>query len=295
MSPMMSTTPNQTPALRRYLARVVRRPWPWVLRYLLATIPAFVLAPLLLLPLASWFRLPLLLEALETQSLDLLIEVLLRQPQASAPQGPWLVLALLLVPVAWLVVWAITTLVEGGILATYVREAPPTARTFARACWRWFGSFLLLAIFAMLLIGTLSLVVVGVVVLARMLWRPLGTVVMIVGGVLVVAALVWFELARAAAVVQEDRHVLRALRQAARIAVQRPLSLVALTGVTLALRIGLSLGSRLVAGKLPFSWWLATLAVQQMLQVVIVGLTLARQAGEVGLAAVLSSPRSPGE
>jgi hypothetical protein len=290
----MSATPHQAPVLRRYLARVVRRPWPWILRYLLATLPAFILAPLLLLPLASWFRLPLLLEALETRSLDLLLEVLVHQSQLATPQGPWLALALLLVPVAWVMVRVITTMVEGGILAAYAREAPLTARTFARACWRWFGSFLLLALLAALLIGTLSLAVVVVVVLARMLWRPLGVVAMIVGGVLIIAALIWFELARAAAVVKRDRHVLRALRQAARAAIQRPLPLVTLTVVTLALRIGIAFGSRLIANKLPFSWWLATLAVQQILQVAMVGLMLVRRAGEVGLAAQVAPPETPG-
>lgn len=293
MSSTINTTQNQAPALRRYLARVIRRPWPWILRYLLVTIPAFLLAPLLVLPLASWFRLPLLLKALETRSLDLLIEVLMNAPQ-TAPQGPWLAIALLLVPVAWLAVRAITLLVEGGILAAYARETPLTIRTFARACWRWFGSFLLLALLSVILISTLSLIVGVVTVLARMLWQPLGIAAMIVGGVLVAAALVWFDLARAAAVVQEDHHVLRALRQAARVAVQRPLTLVGIVSVTLALRIGLAAGSGLIAGKLPFSWWVATLAFQQIAQIAIVGLALARKAGEVGLASQLAPPEAPG-
>jgi hypothetical protein len=287
----MSPAPRQAPALRAYLARVVRRPWPWILRYGLATVPAFLLAPLLLLPLASWFRLPLLLEALETRSLDLLLEVPMHRSQTAA-QGPWLALAMLLVPVAWLVVRALAYGLEGGILATYAREEPPTARAFARACFRWFGSFLLLAALALVLIGTLSLLVGVLVVLARMLWRPLGTVVMIVGGLLIVAALVWFELARAAAVARDDRHVLRALRRAVRLVVQRPILLIALVGATLALRVGLALGARLVAGAIPVSWWLATLGVQQAIQVAIVGLNLVRKAGEVGLAIHLAPQAS---
>ena len=272
--------------LTGYVLRVVRRPWPWVLRYLLATVPALVLAPLIALPLRSWFRLPLLVEALNTRSLDLLIEVLVHPP-AGTSLAPWLVLALLLAFLLWAIVGLLVLWTEGGVLASYVGPVRLSWREFAGASTRWFGSLLLLA-----LLGTgLTVVCVGGIAglawLAQTVSRPVGIVVSVIGLAAAGVVRVEMQMARACVVVGEDRNVLRALREAWHTMLRRPLPLLALVIGALALRGLLAYGSGALIAHVPLSWWLLSLVIQQPVQMLVVGIGLARRAGEIGIAAAV--------
>jgi hypothetical protein len=176
-------------------------------------------------------------------------------------------------------------LLEGGVLITYAQPQRPTAREFFRACIRWFPSFLLISIAALLATGfVIGIAIAGAVVVRGLsLWSTLGPMILVIGMVLVVGISVAAELARAAAVVGADRNVWRAMRAASRAAVQRFPSLAMLILGTLSLRVMLYLGQRVVSGWIPLSWWLLTLLVQQLFQVLVTYVGLVRRAGEVAL------------
>jgi hypothetical protein len=274
--------------LRIYLARVVRRPRPWIVWYLLLTLPALFMVPLVAFPLRPWFRVPLWLEALDTRSLDALIESLMH-PVASG--GPLLALALIALPFAWLIVLALRLLTEGGVLATYALPDAPDWRGFGRACFRWLGSFLLMALLGTVIVAILVGLAIISVLLLRRTWRPVGLLFGVLAMSAIVIARFWMELSRAAAVVRDDRHVIRALRYGGRLLRRYPLPLLGLGAGTAIVRWLVILGSRRLVREVPLSWWLLTLFVQQIVQVVTMGLPLARKAGEVGWAVRLFDER----
>ncbi len=264
------------------LRRVVTRPFPWLLRYLISTLPALLLAPLVMLPLRSLFRYPILTEALKTGSLDLVLE-LLNHPPSKSLIPPTLVWVLLLIPLAWLVVRVVWLWTEGGVLVTYARDERITVRRFVQACTSWFGPFVLLGLLSGLAIGLLVGMTTVVAVLATALWRLLTVPVLVVGAVFVVGCWVWFELARVNAVVHGDRHVLRALGRATKVARRQAAPLVVLVLGVLVVRVALAVGSNALLSALSFSWWLPVLVIQQGVQILAVGLALSRRAGQVEL------------
>ncbi|MGC9347222.1 MAG: hypothetical protein ACP5JG_03695 [Anaerolineae bacterium] len=264
-----------------YLLRAFHRPRPWLVRYLLLTLPAVLLVPLIALPLLPWFRIPLWLEALETRSLDALVEVL---AHSTVSGGPLLLFALLALPLLWLIVRALWLLTEGGVLVTYARSDAPSWREFGRACLRWFGSFLLMSLLGTLISLVLAAPTLVLTMLSRRAWPPLGIFLGVGGGALVAVVRFWMELGRASAVVRDDRHVIRALRYGGRLLTQRPLSLLGLAMSTGLLRWLVVFGARRVALEIPQPQWLLTLLFQQLVQVVTIWLPLIRKAGEVGWA-----------
>lgn len=270
-------------AMTGMLRRVFSRPRPWVMRYVLLTLPALVLAPLITFPFRAWFRYPLLVEALETQSLDLLLE-LLRLSSVEAPAGQLLGLAVLLILLTWVFVRGLWLWLEGGVLLTYVQAVPPSWREFFYACTRWLGSFLLLSVLGWLAIGLVGAAFAAAAFLGNLVWPPLATFTLGVGAVLVVACWLWVDFARVVAVVRDDRHVFRALTGAARVAGRRWLPLFGLMLGLLAVRLVVALASRALSSAMPYSWWLPTLAIQQLMQILAVGVSLIRRAGEAGLA-----------
>ena len=264
---------------------VVRRPWPWVIRYVGALVPALLVALMLLIPLRSWLSQPLVAEVLETRSLDFLVDALMNL-STGMEGGLLLPAGVVLIPLVWIGMRMLWLFLEGGVLVTYARPKRPTALEFLRACVDWFPSFLLISILAVLatcaVVGSAA---VGVALIqALSLWEPLATGVYAVGAVAVVGISVAAELARAAAVVGEDRNVWRAFSTAGRVVARRFVPLVALILGTLLLRVLLFLVQRALSGWIPLSWWLLTLLVQQLLQVTITGVGLLRRAGEVALA-----------
>ncbi len=270
-----------------YLLRVLRRPWPWVVRYLLIAAPSAVLSVLIALPLGRLFRLPLFAEALDDRSLDGLIEVVMYRSDGES-SGPWLALALLLVPVGWTIVQLAGVWLEGGILTTYALPDAPSRKTFTSASTRWFGRFLLLAFLGLGIIAILIGGTLGMALLGRALWLPLGSAIAVIGLVVSLGVGAWVRLARAAMTVSEDGHVVRALREAGRVMVRHPLLWLRVVVGALALRALLIwLGGTLSAG-VPLRVWLLSLVVQQPVQIALVGVGLVRRAAEVGLIHLLS-------
>jgi hypothetical protein len=275
--------------LRGLIRLVVHRPRPWVLRYLLATVPALILAVMLVSPLRPWFRVPLLVQGLETRSLDHLLEAL----EFTAGQitgGPLLALAMLLIPLSWLLVRVLWVYFEGGVLATYAGVTSLSWREFIDASRRWFWSLFLLGVIWNIVAVLLSVVTIVIGALAGSLWSPLGTLLWIGGGLAVVMLWLLFSMARSAAVVRHDRNVLRALRSAARVIGRRPAKVVILIAVTLAFQGALLWASRAGTTVLPYSWWLPALVLQQLAAVLAMGVTLARRAGEIRLAVQVFAP-----
>ncbi len=264
---------------------VYRRPGPWVIRYVGALIPALLVALTLLIPLRSWLSQPLVTEALETQSLDFLVDALMSL-STEMEGGPLLLAGVALLPLVWIGMRMLWLLLEGGVLITYVQPKRPTARAFLRACVDWFPSFLLISILAVLATGAVVGIAAGSVALmqALSLWPSLVAGVCGVGVVAAVGISVAAELARAAAVVGKDRNVWRAFGAAGRVVARRFGPLIALILGTLLLRVLLFLVQRALSGWIPMSSWHLTLLVQQLLQIAISGVGLLRRAGEVALA-----------
>jgi hypothetical protein len=276
------------------IERVARRPRGWVLRYLLTTVPALILALMLMVPLRPWFMSPLMIQALETRSLDHFLEAV-QFIGGQIAGGPLLALAMLLIPLGGLLVRVLWVFMEGGILATYAGSAPLSWHEFFRVSWRFFGSLLLLGVIWLLSTAGVVVATVAVGLLARSLWYPLGVVVLSVGGVGLLLLWVWFSMARSVTVVRDERNVIRALRRAMHVIGQRPGGVLALVFITVALQWGLQGISRAGTAALPFSWWLPALVLQQFVAALAVGVTLARRAGEVGLAAQVFPQPMPGD
>jgi hypothetical protein len=265
-----------------YLRRVARRPRAWVLAYLLTTIPALGLALLTALAVLPLARYPAFRQAIEAHSLDLLLDL-----STLDTRDTWLTplgaLALLLVPLVGVAVKLIWIWLEGGTLADYVAPAKLSWGEFSSAGWRWFGVFL-----ALNLIGAALLILVGgaallpaLLVYARiptLAWSIIG-----VGALVAGLCATWIEIARAAALVHDERHVFRALKRATRSMAQQWRPLFMLVGVSLLLFGALYLVQHWITRLLPLPWWLLTLAIQQALLLARLGIRLARQAGQVGL------------
>jgi hypothetical protein len=285
-APPTQTSRSTAPPVAAYALRALRRPRPWALLYALTLIPAAVLAPALaLMLLTQAAHAPLFREMLRARSLDMVPDLLTYMTRTPVPTPARIVtlVALVAVPLVWLVTRLVWLWLEGGALATYAAEAPPSWRAFTRAGTRWLGSLLLLN-----LVGIVAVVLVGGVTLALValvdaVFAPLGWVPGAVGLLLVIVIVTEVEVARAAAVVHEDRHVLRALRRALRLTGQRPLPLALLVVGALALQGGLLLVQRGILRLVPIPWWLTNLVALQAIAVARLGVRLARQAGEVGL------------
>lgn len=266
----------------RGLSRVVTRPRPWVLRYLLHLLPAVLLAVPIAVSMLGLFRYPLMTEALRTRSLGDLLEIT-RTLDGGGSNARLAALgrvaAFGLALFAWLPVQVAGLWLEGGVLHTYAADHPPDGRAFRSACKRTFGSFLVLAAGQSLVIGLVAVVAVA---LGAALDRPL--ILGISAGFAVVGLMVLGELARVSVVVAEDRHAVRALRNALRLAGNRLGGLALLAGASIGLQVLLFSAQRAAGRAIPIPWWALSLFVLQGIQFLGAGVRLARQAGMVGLA-----------
>lgn len=271
----------ETP-LRAYLRRVAQRPRAWALAYLLTAIPALVLALLTALAVLPLARYPAFRQALETRSLDLLLDLF-----SLDVGGAWLtplgMAALLLVPLVGVAVKLLWVWLEGGTLADYAAPVKLSWRAFRAAGRRWFGVFLALNLIGVALLGLIGVATLLPALLVYTRWPALAWSI---GGVGLLGAglcATWIEMARAAALVYDERHVLRALQRAARAMARQWRPLLALVGGSLLLFGVLYLVQRGITHMLPLPWWLLTLVIQQGITIARLGVRLARQAGQVGL------------
>jgi len=260
----------------------MQRPRAWALAYLLTAIPALGLALLTALAVLPLTRYPAFRQAIETRSLDLLLDLSTLDVGANwlTPLGT---LALLLVPLAAVVIKLIWIWLEGATLADYAAPDKLAWSAFRAAGRRWFGVFL-----ALNLIGVGLLVLSGGLALLPMLlvFARFPVLAWIIGGAGLLLAgfcATWIEMARAAALVNAERHVFRALQHAARAMAQQWRPLLALLGGSLMLFGALYLVQRWLTDRLPLPWWLPTLVIQQTLTLARLGVRLARQAGQTGL------------
>ncbi len=263
-------------------ARVATRPRAWILRYLLHLLPAVLLAVLIAGSMLSLFRYPLMAEALRTRSLGDVLEIV----QMLGREGAGAEFAVLgatgalgLALLAWLPVQLAGLWLEGGVLQAYATDQKLDGRAFRAACWRTFGSFLVLSVGQHLAIG-----LVAGIALASGVALGAITIPVILAGSGIGALMVLGELARIAIVVDNDRHVVRALSRAIRLVRRRFLPLVVVIAASIGLQALLFVAQRAAGRVIPIPWWALSLIVLQIIQILGVGVRLARQAGIVSLA-----------
>ncbi|HOT92207.1 MAG TPA: hypothetical protein PLJ78_09415 [Anaerolineae bacterium] len=278
---LIPESPSPVP-LRDYLRRAVQRPRAWALAYLLTTIPALALALLTGLAILPLTRYPALRYALEARSLDLLTDLASLDVQGGGFAVVGMIALLLVLPVA-IVIKLVWVWLEGGTLADYAAPTTLSWHAFRQAGRRWFAVLLVLN-----LIGTAMLLVIGGATLlpALLVYTRFPTLAWGIGAVgLVVAGLwaTWIEMARAVAVVYDERHALHALKRAAHTLVRQWRPLFLLIGGSLLLFGVLFLLHRWSIRRLPLDWWLPTLAIQQVYTMLRLGIRLTRQAGQVGV------------
>ncbi|HQE92150.1 MAG TPA: hypothetical protein PLH19_05840 [Anaerolineae bacterium] len=276
--------PRHASEVWTYVCRVAQRPRAWIAAYLMTALPALGLALLTTLAVLPLARYPAFRQAIETRSLDFLLDL------ATLDRGEtWLTplgaLALLLIPPVGITVRLMGVWLEGGTLADYAAPIKLSWRAFRAAGWHWFGVFL-----ALDLIGVVLLLLIGGIALLAALWvyGPFPTLVGGIAGIgLLLAGLcaTWIEMARAAALVHHERHIFRALQGAVRAMVRQWRALAVWVGVSWLLGGALFFIPRWLTHLLPLSGWFFTLVVQQTCIIARLGMRLARRAGQVGLLA----------
>jgi len=274
----------ETPAptsLGAYLRRIVQRPRAWALSYLVTTLPALGLALLTALGWLPLTRYPIFSQILETRSLGALFDFAMAEMKNA--RVPWGTLALLFALPAWVVARLFWTWLEGGTLAEYAAAQTLSWRAFAQAGWRWFGVLLALNLAGAVLLGVIGGAALLLAAFAYMLAPALGWAIAGVGLALAGLFATWIEVARAAAVTQNERRIFRALGSAASAMAKQALLLAGLVGGGLALYGLLFLVHRWFMDILPLHWWLPTLVIQQAYTLLRLGIRLTRQAGQVGL------------
>lgn len=278
------------------------RHWPLVLLFYLALA---VLAVLVVLPLqqvlvrhfghslAAW-------EVAEGMPAWLVGQIAREAPAQSATiaeTAGWLVLSL----PAWPLVFSLPfAVLSGGALKAYATDS---RKGFWPAVARYLGSFTLLLVLETAIMEVtvvLGLFLGGAAAGAlavfglRTASGALSTVLLVLAGivltllVLVLVALLllipwWFEYARALAVVQGQRHVLRILGQSAAFLRRNlgPAAGLALFSFLLVFVPYVPYGMLTVL--VPTAWWPMHMLLQQLLIVAIIGTRLARMAAQVRL------------
>ncbi|MFP4343480.1 MAG: LPXTG cell wall anchor domain-containing protein [Anaerolineales bacterium] len=272
------STMNSDPGVVGSVLRTIKRPRPLLLFYLVTALPALLAAVLITLPGLELARYPVFREALAERNLEFLVEGAL--PATGESVSLFAALGAMLVALGLLFVRAY---LQGGTLLTYAAASPPSGREFLRGCNRWFGPFLLLNFLGSLL-ALIVLVAFGVVAALVSATLPLAILAAVTG--LLVAGLVvlWIEVARATAVLRDDRHAGHALREGTRTLLRRPLPLLALALAGLLLQ-ALLYGVGLPGRSIPIPAWFLSLLFLQLINLVRLAVRLGRWAGEVGLVA----------
>ncbi len=199
--------------------RLLRHPRPWLLLYLLVSVPSPILALLIAGVSVPFARYPLLREVIGHHSLDAFIEMLLLLPKVSLPglrEGSIATLIGLCGLLLVLPLWPLLRLwLEGGILYSYLREEAVPARHFWSACRYHFPLFARLFVVELLggIVVAIPFILAGY--LALRLGPAIGRLARWVGLLSLLLFSLWFELARTAAVIEGERRLLAALKAAA--------------------------------------------------------------------------------
>jgi hypothetical protein len=259
-----------------FVLRAVKRPRPLLLFYLVTALPALLAALLVTLPGLELARYPVFREALAERNLEFLVEGAL-----PATGGTVSLLALVGAGIAGLGLLFVRAYLQGGTLLTYAAATPLSTREFLRGCRRWFGPFLLLNFLGSLL-ALIVLVAFGF--LTTLVSSTLSLSILVAGAGLLVAGLIvlWIEVARATAVLRNDRHAGHALREGLRSLFRRPLLLLALAAAGLLLQ-ALLYAVGLPGRSIPIPAWFLSLLFLQLMNLARLTLRLGRWAGEVGL------------
>jgi hypothetical protein len=285
-------------AFRSGLARATRYRWVWFTLFAVNLASGLLLAALPALGLTSWLgHRPAIRQAADGVDAWLVVETL-TSPLGETALGESLLsgstralrqgalLSLLTLAALPVLAWLPTTFLTGGALLTYAEAPRPFRwRRFLWGCWRWWGPFSLLSLVqagvSAVLFLPLVAVAVGAVAAAG---RWLAWLAVPLLGLVAALWLALVEYARAIAVLEETRNVIRALMAAARFILRHFPALAGLYGPMLLLLILLHALYRWgLAPHLPLAWWPLVLVVQQVFILARLWARLARMAGGVAL------------
>lgn len=274
-------------ALLRGISLVLRYPQTWLLLFVANLLPALLLAALPALTLASDLaRRPVIQDAADGVDAWLVLESSmagLAQMALGAPVeasgSPWGVLGVLFLLAGLpLAAWLLPAFLEGGVLHTFLQAGSFRWRAFLRACWHWWGVFLLLAAVQ----GLATIFVLAPLVLFAGAAGGLAWLLLPVLALAVALGLALMEYTRILAVARDTRNPLQAFGVAVRFVFDRRrspavfglyiLSLLLVALLHALYRLG-------VMPLLPLEWWLLVLAVQQSFILLRLGSRLARLAG----------------
>jgi hypothetical protein len=277
-------------ALLRGISLVRRYPQVWLLLFAANLLSALLLAAMPALALASglaqrpviqdvaggmeaWFVLESAMSSLAASALE--------TQRETAGGGPGAVLAVLLLLAGLpLAAWLPPSFLEGGVLHTFVRAEPWRWRAFLRACWHWWGIFLLLAaVQGMVTIFLLAPLAIAAAAAGGLAWMALPLLALGVA-----AGLALMEYTRIQAVAHDMRNPFRAFALAVRFVLGRRGTVFGLYLLSLALVALLHAVYRLgLMPLLPLRWWLLVLVVQQSFILLRLGTRLVRLAGAAAL------------
>lgn len=278
-------------ALLRGISLVLRYPQTWLLLFganllsalLLAALPALILGSgLAQRPviqdvadgLDAWFVLESSMSSLAAMALGTAQE----QAAGGGPLG--ILAALLLLAGLPLAAWLPPAFLEGGLLHTYLEAGPFRWRAFLRACWHWWGVFILLAAVQ----GVASILVLAPLALFVATVGGAAWILVAVLALILVTVLAVLEYTRILAVARDTRNLFQAFGLAFRFVFGRRAAVFVLYALSLLLVALLHGLYRLgLMPLIPLEAWLLVLAVQQSFILLRLGTRLARLAGAAAL------------
>lgn len=279
-------------AFLRGVSLVLRYPQTWLLLFVANLFPALLLAAVPALSLTSGLaRRPVIQDVADgvdawfvlENSMSGLAQMALGAPvEASGGVSLNLLAVLLLLASLPLAAWLLPAFLEGGVLHTFLQAGPFRWRAFLRACWHWWGVFILLAAVQ----GLATIFVLAPLVLFAAAAGGAAWLLLPVLALAVALGLALMEYTRILAVARDTRNPFQAFGMAVRFVFDRRrrpavfvLYLVSLLLVALLhtlYRLGLM-------PLLPLEWWLLVLVVQQSFILLRLGSRLARLAGASAL------------
>lgn len=279
-------------AFLRGISLVVRYPQTWLLLFVANLLPALLLAALPAMSLTSGLaRRPVIQDVADGVDAWLVVEstmaplaLMTLGTEADTGGGsPLGLLGILLILAGLpLAAWLLPAFLEGGILHTFLQAGTFRWRAFLRACWHWWGVFILLAAAqGLATVFVLAPAVPSTVAAGGVAWLALPVLALAVAPGLAV-----MEYTRVLAVARDTRNPFRAFGMAVRFVFgrrQRPAVFVLYVVGLLAVALLHALYRLGLMPLLPLDRWLLVLAVQQSFILLRLGSRLARLAGASAL------------
>lgn len=267
------------------VSRVWQRPLPAILNYTVSLVSALLLAPMLTWALRSAFRRPLLASAINARSLDLLLDAFSAMVEGATPLPT--VIALVLLPLAFLLFWVLRMVVEGMALHSYDSEESVPFRKLLRAGGRWvlpfFGQGLISFGVYVVCVVIPALVPLATNFIGGGVARAINIIVVMFFALIICLWSILAEIARANAIVDNEGNIAVCLWEAVGIVRKIPMPVMALHGTSAAASLLLTALTLWLNRAVPVQWWLLGLVLLQVLALLRVAIRFSRWAGNVAL------------